>query len=225
MKIKLSSYKGIIFDLDDTLIDRKKAFKKVFTKLYMENENINKDTSLDQALNFFSTLSPNNHIDIKKAFTKIKFKFKDFDKNYNSFYEFYYENIVDLIEPYDGIKEFLLCMKEKQINFGVVTNGDDYQYKKIKNTGQDGLFNFVIASEIFGYSKPDIEIYEEALRQLKLTTKDIENVLFIGDNPYTDILGAKNIGFKTAWKKMDFEYPKDLSPPDYVIESYKDLEI
>ena len=85
MKIKLSSYKGIIFDLDDTLIDRKKAFKKVFTKLYMENENINKDTSLDQALNFFSTLSPNNHIDIKKAFTKIKFKFKDFDKNYNSF--------------------------------------------------------------------------------------------------------------------------------------------
>ena len=41
MKIKLSSYKGIIFDLDDTLIDRKKAFKKVFTKLYMENKNIN----------------------------------------------------------------------------------------------------------------------------------------------------------------------------------------
>ena len=24
---------------------------------------------------------------------------------------------------------------------------------------------------------------------------------------------------------IDFEYPKDLSPPDYVIESYKDLEI
>ena len=53
MKIKLSGYKGIIFDLDDTLIDRKKAYKKVFTKLYKENESINKDTSLDQALKFF----------------------------------------------------------------------------------------------------------------------------------------------------------------------------
>ena len=92
-------------------------------------------------------------------------------------------------------------------------------------SSESPFFNFVIASEIFGYNKPDIEIYQETLRQLKLTSKDVENVLFIGDNPYTDILGAKNIGFKTAWKKMDFEYPKDLSPPDYVIESYKDLEI
>ena len=84
---------------------------------------------------------------------------------------------------------------------------------------------FAIASEIFGYNKPDIEIYQETLRQLKLTSKDVENVIFIGDNPYTDIIGAKKIGFKTAWIKMDFEYPKDLSPPDYIIESFNEIEV
>ena len=33
MKINLSKFKGIAFDLDDTLIDRKKAFDKLCIKL------------------------------------------------------------------------------------------------------------------------------------------------------------------------------------------------
>ena len=44
-------------------------------------------------------------------------------------------------------------------------------------------------------------------------------------NKVTDIIGAKKIGFKTAWIKMDFEYPKDLSPPDYIIESFNEIEV
>ena len=75
-------------------------------------------------------------------------------------------------------------------------------------------------------SKPNIEIYLETLRQLKLTDKDVENILFIGDNPYTDIIGAQRIGFKTAWIKMDgIDYPDNLSPPNYIIESFRELEI
>ena len=225
MNIKLSEYKGVVFDLDDTLIDRKKAYSEIFTLLYKEHEVFNSKLTLEESLSFFWTLSPNNSIDIKNAFSEIKLKFPTFKLDFETFYRFYYDNMINLVKPYDGIKDFLLQLVKQNINFGVVTNGNEYQFKKIKNTGLEGLFNFVIASEIFGYNKPDIEIYQETLRQLKLTSKDVENVIFIGDNPYTDILGAKNIGFKTAWKKMDFEYPKDLSPPDYVIESYKDLEI
>jgi FMN phosphatase YigB (HAD superfamily) len=75
-------------------------------------------------------------------------------------------------------------------------------------------------------SKPNIEIYLETLRQLKLTDKDVENILFIGDNPYTDTIGAKKIGFKRAWIKMDGNnYPDDLSPPNYTIEGFRELEI
>ena len=67
--------------------------------------------------------------------------------------------------------------------------------------------------------------HQNIVFKLKLTSKDVENVIFIGDNPYTDIIGAKKIGFKTAWIKMDFEYPKDLSPPDYIIESFNEIEV
>ena len=61
---------------------------------------------------------------------------------------------------------------------------------------------------------------------MKLTDKDVENILFIGDNPYTDIKGAQRIGFKTVWIKMDgSNYPDNLSPPNYIIESFRELEI
>ena len=114
---------------------------------------------------------------------------------------------------------------EKKVNFGIVTNGNDYQLKKIETTGLKNKYNFVIASEIFGHSKPKIEIFQETLRLLKLNTVDIDKVLFIGDNPYTDIIGAKAYGFKTAWIRMKRNYPKKLDPPDYIIDSYRDLSI
>ena len=48
---------------------------------------------------------------------------------------------------------------------------------------------------------------------------------FIGDNPYTDIIGAQSVGFKTIWISMGREYPKDLQPPDYIIRNFKELRV
>ena len=130
-----------------------------------------------------------------------------------------------IIKPYDGVGEFLDKLLEKKINFGIVTNGSHYQYEKIKNTGLENKYNFVIAAEIFGHLKPKKEIFIETLRQLNLTLKEVENVVFIGDNPYTDIIGAQSVGFKTIWISMGRKYPKDLQPPDYIIRNFKELRV
>ena len=58
-----------------------------------------------------------------------------------------------------------------------------------------------------------------------MTLKEVENVVFIGDNPYTDIIGAQSVGFKTVWISMGREYPEDLQPPDYIIRNYKELRV
>ena len=52
-KIKLSEFKGIVFDLDDTLIDRKEAYNKVFSNLYNEDQLFQKKFSFDEAMSFF----------------------------------------------------------------------------------------------------------------------------------------------------------------------------
>ena len=48
-------------------------------------------------------------------------------------------------------------------------------------------------------------------------------ILFVGDNAYTDILGANRLGMNTAWIKMGRSYPKELPTPDFQIEHVSEL--
>ena len=50
-----------------------------------------------------------------------------------------------------------------------------------------------------------------------------DGVLFVGDNPVTDIDGARAFGMRTAWVSRGRQFPADLRPPDYVVESVLDL--
>ena len=64
----------------------------------------------------------------------------------------------------------------------------------------------------------------EAVRLLDIPGLATEEVLFVGDNPYTDILGAHGVGMKTAWVRMDRKYPADAPAPDYVIDHVEELK-
>ena len=56
-------------------------------------------------------------------------------------------------------------------------------------------FEHVLDSYHIGFSKPDIQIFEEALKRFKLPA---ENCMFIGDNIERDVLPAKSLGMKTV---------------------------
>ena len=64
---------------------------------------------------------------IKYAFSEIKLKFPTFKLDFENFYRFYYDNMINIVKPYDGVKDFLLQLVKQNINFGVVTNGNEYQ--------------------------------------------------------------------------------------------------
>ena len=50
-----------------------------------------------------------------------------------------------------------------------------------------------------------------------------EAVLFVGDNPVTDIDGARAFGMRTAWVTRGRQFPAELHPPDIAIERVTDL--
>ena len=47
-------------------------------------------------------------------------------------------------------------------------------------------------SDELGYSKPDVDIFKLVERDL-----DVENILYIGDDYYNDIIGAQSVGWKS----------------------------
>jgi putative hydrolase of the HAD superfamily len=60
-------------------------------------------------------------------------------------------------------------------------------------------------------SKPNPEIF--TLAKLTLGNIPSENILLVGDNPYSDIEGAQNFGFKTIWfNTKQKELPQKIQP-------------
>ena len=87
--------------------------------------------------------------------------------------------------------------------------------------GLEALTHFIIVSEEQGYAKPDPRIYQDAMSALGLASPD--GVMFVGDNPVTDIEGARSSGMQTAWVSRGKQFPTELQPPDHVLERVLDL--
>jgi len=217
-------FSAALFDMDDTLIDRHSAYGDVYRVLYDQNEAIHDSTSWKDALEYFWTLSPDNTANANTAIFEIQKKWPGVPGDSKSHYNFYFSNMVKFIKVLPGAVEFVDWMNSKSVAWGVVTNGDQFQHKKAEATGLNNKAPFVLASKIFGVDKPAPEVFMEAVRLLEIEDLKTEDVLFVGDNPYTDIVGAHGVGMKTAWIRMGREYPSDAPTPDYIVDHVEELK-
>ena len=218
-----TSFKAVLFDLDDTLIDRKSAYEYMCRRFYDLHNEINSSITWVEARNFFWNLSPNNAANITDHIKQINKRWPTIPNEPEAHKKFYFEKMIENIKPLPGVNKFIKKLKRSHVKWGVVTNGDDYQYKKIAKIGWTILVPFVLASDIYGVKKPQPEIYKEAVRLLDIKITDYSKILFVGDNLYTDIIGAQNVGMKTAWVRMGRDHPTEPPIPDIVIDHVDEL--
>ena len=84
-------------------------------------------------------------------------------------------------------------------------------------------FKTIIVSDDIGRRKPHPNIFHHFLENMKVSA---DKVLFIGDDIECDVLGAQNIGMKTAWLKRTSRQNQDPDitvKPDITIHSLIDL--
>ena len=85
---------------------------------------------------------------------------------------------------------------KKKYKLGIVTNGDiKIQKNKIKSLKINKYFDKVIYARSCKREKPFKYSFEKIIKYFKCKKK---NVLFIGDNYNTDIIGAGKFGLKTV---------------------------
>lgn len=96
-----------------------------------------------------------------------------------------YDDALDLIEALPAMP---IC---------VVTNGAaDSQWQKLRAIGMADRFDAVVISAEIGITKPDPEIFTEALRRLRVASSAAWH---IGDSLATDIAGANASGLTSVW--------------------------
>lgn len=110
---------------------------------------------------------------------------------------------------------------KKSYRLLLLTNGSpDLQNTKLDITPElVPYFEQIIISGAFGKGKPDATIFEHALEKMNLTK---DEVLMVGDNLMTDILGASRTGIKSVWINRHNKERNEVVP-DYEITHLEEL--
>ena len=135
--------------------------------------------------------------------------------------------IVDCLVLREDCIETLTYLKAQGLYLSIVSNiDDDMLHPLVTSAGLDTYFDHWTSSETAQSCKPDHHIFELALELSGLETED---VLFVGDSPEHDIVGAKAAGMKAALiADGDLEPPlqsgRDTLAPDFAIHHLNELK-
>jgi putative hydrolase of the HAD superfamily len=115
----------------------------------------------------------------------------------------------------DDARPVLEALRDRGVRLGIVTNGTARsQNEKLDVLGIRPLMSTVVVSETIGSSKPEVKIFQHALREIGLDARD---VLFVGDHPEKDVLGAMAVGMRAVWVRGDHPWPEGAKQPEHAI--------
>ena len=220
----MKKYEWILFDADDTLFnyDAYAGLQVLFTRLgvdftvedYEEYEALNQPLWVDYQNGTITSLDLQS-----KRFELWAERLNIPALNLNSDFMLV---MADICVPLDGVRNLLDRLKGKA-KLGIITNGfAEMQLPRLRQTGFENHFDLLVVSEEVGVAKPDKRIFEHALE--KMGRPDPQNVLMVGDNPASDILGGINAGLDTCWLNVNNKPLVATIAPKVQVASYQELE-
>ena len=225
--------KDIFFDLDHTLWDFDANSAQTISELFKKYSLFSKLNC--SAEDFFPVyLQINNdlwHLYDHGKISKEELRITRFQRAFENF-NYSNERLASQIdEEYiltcpikgvllNGAVEVLQYLKARDYNLHIVTNGfKEIQSIKLNTSNILAYFSSITTGECAKANKPSNLIFDLAFKR---SGANLMSSVFIGDNPQTDIVGAKNYGMKTIWynsRNLPF-----VVEPDLEIQQLKELQ-
>lgn len=115
--------------------------------------------------------------------------FKDFEAFFIELYDTFARP--ECWRLYPGVLDLLAGLKKRKKRLGIISNWDSRLLILCKGLGLEEAMDFVLASAVFGASKPNPKIFEEALRRSGV---EAHEAVHIGDSFEDDVKGARAVG-------------------------------
>ncbi len=179
----------VVFDLDDTLYKEIDYLKSAYRFIagQLKTEHCSADTvymlmldAYDKGQNVFSIVRSALNID-----TSIE-----------TLLQWYRSHVPNITLPEDS-KNFLDYLLDRDVPIGVLTDGRSVtQRNKINALGISEYIpeQNIVISEEFGSEKPDEKNYS----YFESLYPEIENFIYVGDNPRKDFIAPNRLGWKTV---------------------------
>jgi putative hydrolase of the HAD superfamily len=125
------------------------------------------------------------------------------------------------LQPYPGVVDTIRQLHQNY-HLAIVSDGQTaYAVPELNTVGLAGYFDPIIISGDVGVRKPHERLFTDALTAMKMTPSE---VLFVGNDMYRDVYGAKRVGMTTVFCKSNQGLAeKEGVKPDYIIYQFPEL--
>ena len=210
----LEEIKGVIFDMDGTLIDSMWVWEEVdvdYVKRYQ----------LVEPEGFYEAIEGMRFTDVAKYYKKTFPQIRDSVEQIKAdWMEMGYRLYRDEVELKSGVKEFLEELKKRGIKIGIATSNDrDMTEMVLEARGILQEFDAICTSDEVKIGKPAPDVYLKAAEDLGVDPKDC---LIFEDVP-AGLMAGKSAGMKTcavADKVSEDQIEKKRALADYFIQDY-----
>jgi putative hydrolase of the HAD superfamily len=212
---------AVIFDLDNTIVDRQETLKSFLRELY--GVHVSESLTEKELINFVLKEDQFGYRDKTELFEEIvRFTPWRTELSVKQFREYWYYHFPRHAQPMYRMHETLKELKNRNKKIGLITNGKvKTQITKIKQLNIEDYFDSIVISEAVGTKKPQTDIFKFAVKDLSI---QIEKSVYVGDHPRNDIFGAKQIGMKTIWKRSYLPWDDSLDiKPDYSVDQLHEI--
>jgi len=214
---------AVIFDLDNTLINRKLAFRS-YSEHFIERFVSARDArQKEEFIEFMRVSDRDGYRDKREMYQEClaAFSMKNPDTTVEEMLNHWFAEFYNYTVLMDGTLDVLDRLKRKNVKLGLITNGSPHaQHSKIDKAQIRDYFDAVIVSGEAGFHKPDKRIFELALSRLDAKA---EHSWYVGDHPRNDIFGATSAGLNAIWLKGFMDWHSDLDEPEHQIDSLDEI--
>ncbi len=122
-------------------------------------------------------------------------------------------------EVFQGVYDVLASLVEKY-ELAIISDAQwVFTEPEMAMLGLTPFFKFRILSSRFGFKKPDVRLFDIALKKFMIKP---EESVYIGDNPPKDLIGAKKAGMKFILFRSEYKPNNDFQP-DRHFNDYSNL--
>ena len=215
--------KGVIFDLDNTLLD--------FMKM--------NEVAVKSAIK--GMIEAGLEIDEKESYKDIVSIYEEFGWENQKVFDVFIDNMIGYVDnkflaagivayrrareanllAYPNVNRTLVSLTKLGIKLAVVSDAPSREaWMRIYYLNLYHFFDAVITFDDSGERKPSSRPFEMALNKLKL---EAEDSLMIGDWPERDVVGAKQIGMRTAFAVYGDTFGTKNSGADWDIQDVSEI--
>ncbi|MAJ44149.1 MAG: hypothetical protein CMF96_05300 [Candidatus Marinimicrobia bacterium] len=215
--------KAVIFDLDNTLLDfmkmKSSAVNAAVRGMIEAGLEVSTEETISQIFDIYN-LRGYEYQEVFDDYLRKEIGYLDYKILASAIVAYRKSKEASLV-LYPNVNRTLFTLSKMGLKLGVVSDAPSREaWLRLCYLNLHHIFDAVVTFDVTGKHKPSPIPFLKAAELLEINP---ENMLMIGDWPARDIIGAKEVGMKTAFAKYGDTFNTQESGADYDLEDIFEL--